>query len=341
VKKLLLLRPGAMGDVCMTVPLVRALQEHYEVHWLVWRHHQAIPRCFPQVRCRVIPAQLTPASPDQPPFPPSLVAALEAERYDALLDLCHWPETARLARHLTGIPLRAVTHDPAQDRLLGIQTKGIDLQAPFNCRVPVGTGLHQLDKWRQLVRHSLGLELQQHWPLPPRRPRTNGSLRVFVHPHASKPAKVWPLHRFVGVLTQLSRERRVICDINSGSKHELARALRLWLLLAARGIAARVVPLDRGLGRLQSALRHADFALGCDSGPLHFAALLGVPSVVVYGSYPAGEFGPLWRSVPVSAPCAGAPALDVSIEQVHRAVAECLAADWRCAERSAVRAIAA
>jgi ADP-heptose:LPS heptosyltransferase len=54
---------------------------------------------------------------------------------------------------------------------------------------------------------------------------------------------------------------------------------------------------------------------------MHFAALLGVPTLVIYGRYPAAEFGPLWRSVAVSPPRPGMDADAVSVDAAASALA--------------------
>jgi ADP-heptose:LPS heptosyltransferase len=100
----------------------------------------------------------------------------------------------------------------------------------------------------------------------------------------------------------------------------LPQAVGLWLRLLAAGIPARIVRLDRSFSRLRSALACADLALGCDSGPMHYAALLGTPTVVIYGPYRAAEFGPRWRSCGVEPVGSGQPATRVSTARVLAAV---------------------
>jgi len=319
VKKVLLLRLGAMGDVCLTVPLVRALQEHVEVHWLVWRHYAAIPQSFPGLRCRLIPVT-------QLPCVPALVGQLRAERYDAVLDLSHWPQLGQLVEQLGSVPQRAATFDPDQDRLLGLPVLGSGA-TPFNSLVPVPGHLHQLGKWRQLVRAALQIDLDVRWPLPQRRPRLGGPCRVFLHPHAGKPSKLWPLACFVETVRRLSGGRRVLCDVNSGGRPEAWRGVRLTLELLRHGLPARIVPLERQLKRLRAAFRLADFALGCDSGPMHFAGLLGVPTVVVYGPYTAREFAPVGPSWAVEPAGVGLSADAVPVAPVLAAARACLASE--------------
>lgn len=314
--KLLIARIGAIGDVCLLLPVVHALSRHFAVHWLIRDTHIPVVRSFPAVDCRLI--GVSPGPDPERPFPPALVAALRAEAYPALLDFSHWQCIAWLAGQLPDIPLRAVTLDPAQDALLGVQSGPPDAAAVFTHLVPVPADAHQVAKWLTLVRAACGIELQLDWPLPapPPSPRRR-PLRIFVHPHASKTEKRWPARHFATVLARAARRQRVHCLIN-GVGRRITHELRLRLLPSRA--TAEVVPLDPSFAALRRALRSADLALGCDSGPLQFAALLGVPTLVVYARYPAAEFGPLWRSVAVSPAVPGADAAAVTPAAVDAAL---------------------
>lgn len=296
-RKILVARIGAFGDVCMLLPIVRALARHHEVHWLVRDTYVPVVRGFPDVACR--PVGVAPGADPRRPFPEEFVAALAAERYDCLLDCCHWACVSWLARRLDGVPVRAVTHDPAQDAILGID-RGPDPEAAFTHVVPVPPGAHQVEKWRRLVQAACGLDLVPEWPLPEREPLGRGDeVRVFLHPHAGKPEKIWPVGRFARVLAAVSRERPIRCVVN-GVRRRLVRQLRVRLLLSRVRLA--VSAFDPSFAGLREALAGCDLAVGCDSGPMHFAALLGVPTLVLYGPYPAAEFAPPWRSTAVEPP---------------------------------------
>jgi ADP-heptose:LPS heptosyltransferase len=313
---------GAIGDICMLLPIVDSLSQHYEVDWLIRRSHAPLLRCFPRVACRPIPVDDGVADGDMP-FAPDLVARLSAEGYAGLIDFSHWPSVRWLAGRLGGIPVRAVTVDPVQDALLGVPSAPPETD-DFNVRVAAPDGIHQCDKWLRLVRAACRIDLAVSWPLPARPPPTAGRpLRMMVHAHAGKPEKVWPAARFARAIAELARHRRVECYVNKVGQRTM-RTLRWRLLLA--GVRMHTVPQDPTFRALHDTLRHCDLAFGCDSGPMHFAANLGVPTVVVYGRYPAAEFGPRWRSTPVSPAEPGADAGAVPVERasaaLHRVAAQ-------------------
>lgn len=297
-RKILVARIGAFGDVCMLLPIVRLLSRHHDVHWLVRDAYVPAVRCFPDLPCRLV--GVSPSDDAHRPFPDAVVDSLASERFDCLLDFSHWTCVAWLARRLEAVPVRAVTHDPPQDALLGLD-RGPDPAAAFTHVVPVPPRLHQVEKWRLLVRTACGIDLGPDWPLPPRPPLDRGGLTLFLHPHAGKPEKIWPAARFARVLAAAARERPIHCIVN-GVRRRILRELRLRLMLSR--VRLSVAPFDPTFTALRDALARSDLALGCDSGPMHFASLLGVPSLVLYGRYPAAEFGPRWRSEAVE-PAAG------------------------------------
>jgi ADP-heptose:LPS heptosyltransferase len=310
--KLLVARIGAIGDICLLIPLVDVLSRHYEVHWLIRRAHAPLLDCFPFVACRPIPIANDLTVVD--PLPPELVAELDAENYACLIDFSHWPSVRGLAAQLRHIPVRATTLDPAQDALLGIPQPGDDEASAFNVRVVVPPGIHQTEKWRHLVQAACDIDVAVEWPLPSRPPlNPTRPLRLLVHPHAGKPEKIWPADRFARVVVGLARDRQVHCSVNKVGSRTM-RALRWRLLLG--GVSLKAIPQDPTFRGLHDALSQCDLAIGCDSGPMHFASLVGVPTLVIYGRYPAAEFGPLWRSAAVSPPLAPLDADAVAAERV-------------------------
>jgi ADP-heptose:LPS heptosyltransferase len=296
-KKILVARIGAFGDVCMLAPLVQAVARRHEVHWLIRDAYEPVIRGFPEVGCRLVGC--APGPDPERPFPADFVESLRRERYDCLVDCSHWACVGWLARQLTDVPVRATTADPRQDALLAVD-RGPEGLAPFNRIVPVLAGEHQLAKWRRLFHAACGLDVEPEWTLPDRPAIETGTpLRVFLHPHAGKPEKIWPVRRFARVLAAAARRRPIHCTVN-GVRRRIVRSLRLRMLLSR--VRFEVAPFDASFTTLRDALLQSDLALGCDSGPMHYAALLGVPTLVLYGRYSAAEFAPPWRSTAVEPP---------------------------------------
>ena len=307
-----------MGDICMAIPIVKALTEHFEVHWLIRKTHVELIELlcdFPVVNVAVNPGKRNWFSSD-------LVQSLRRQNYHALIDLSHWREVAWLAKSLEEIPIRAITVDPEQDRrLTGKFTPAI--YQSYNTLVEVPEQAHQTAKWQLLFEKSLGVALQIHWPTPSHRPKTPHSL--FVQPHSKNRAKQWPLASFTAAVASIKSSTPLQVCINRGTLSEWPRAWELRRRLQGLGIAAKISPLPGTYAQLKNTLQESDFAIGTDSGPMHLASLLGIPSLVIMGKYPAWEFAPTRRSIALSPPSPEGWARDTAVSTVM----EALHAHWQ------------
>ena len=296
MKKILICRIGAFGDICMTLPVVHSLSSQFEVHWLIRRGHDAILRLFPEVKCH--PVVFDSKGSD---IPPGLISEIAAAKYDALLDFSNWTVVGTLANRLKSIPLRATAYDTTRPLALHRIQNALTWREPFNKVVRINGAVHRVFKWQQLVKSALGCDLVIQWPLPPVK-LPEEALRVFVNPHASKPSKRWSIDNFVAVLSQLGGRKPTHCLVNEGNTREAEAAAELGLGLRGAGLEVTPVPFDPSFNSLREALGEVHFALGPDSGPTHFASLMGVPSVIIYGPYSPTEVAPLWRTVAVTPP---------------------------------------
>jgi ADP-heptose:LPS heptosyltransferase len=317
MKKILVCRIGAFGDVCMTLPVVHSLSAQFEVHWLIRRGHAAILRLFPEVKCQ--PVIFEPG--DSQDNLPRLVSQLASAEFDALLDFSNWDIVARLARRLKSIPLRAIAYDSTRRLVRQRIRNSLPWFKPFNKVVRIDGAVHRVVKWQHLVQASLGCTLSIDWPLRPAR-FPEESTRIFVHPHASKPNKLWSMDNFVAVLTQVAEQEIIHCVINEGHTHEKKAADELGSRLRQAGMEVTLVPFDSSFISLREALEQAHFALGPDSGPMHFASLMGVPTVVIFGPSSPTEVAPLWRTVAVSPPGGPGATRDITPAMVLNAISK-------------------
>jgi ADP-heptose:LPS heptosyltransferase len=96
---------------------------------------------------------------------------------------------------------------------------------------------------------------------------------------AHRPAKRWPVEGFVEAARALNERGLIPIVVGHGrSEAALADAI-LGAVPSARSIVGATT-----LTELAGLYRHAALALGNDTGPMHFAALAGTPSVVLFGS---------------------------------------------------------
>jgi ADP-heptose:LPS heptosyltransferase len=102
-----------------------------------------------------------------------------------------------------------------------------------------------------------------------------------IFPGSGHRAKNWPPERFAEIAQELARDGYQPVQVLGQA--ELERAVRLPVIAA-------LCPQDPA--ELTDILTKMRFVLGNDSGPLHLAAWLGVPSVVLFGPSDARRWGP-------------------------------------------------
>lgn len=102
---------------------------------------------------------------------------------------------------------------------------------------------------------------------------------VAIHPWTSHPNKQWPLARYREMIRVMG-ERRSAGVVVIGGPHERARA---QAVLPECVRVANVVG-QLSLSQLAALLQQARVLVSNDSGPVHLAAALGTPTVVLFGT---------------------------------------------------------
>ena len=102
--------------------------------------------------------------------------------------------------------------------------------------------------------------------------------------------KLWPPRRFAETVRRLGRERGLPVVVAWAGEEERRAAEEI---VAGAGDVCRVLPAPpTDLRELATLLRRAALFLGCDSGPAHLAAAMGVPCVSVFGPTDPARNGP-------------------------------------------------
>jgi len=111
----------------------------------------------------------------------------------------------------------------------------------------------------------------------------SSSMLVAIHPGASIAEKRWPLERFKDVAVDLVRRTgiRVLTFAEPGGYGD------------SLGQIEGVIPARVGLRQMVALLERCGLLICNDSGPMHIAAALGVPTVAVFGSGIDRRFAPL------------------------------------------------
>jgi heptosyltransferase-2 len=287
--RLLIRSPNWLGDAVMSIPAVEACRQgRPDLHLTVLAPAKLAPLW------RRVPAvdEVLTVEPGENPGP---LARRLRRRFDAAILFPNSLRSALEARAL-GIPRLAGYPGHGRRWLLG--------QTP---KFTPESGGHHAERYRRLVAHCGAPEADEP-PTFRRRPRDRAGRppRIGVCPGAEYgPAKRWPAERFAAAL----REFQAQCPAE-------------WILFGVAGDAAaggeivRACPFpvrnligQTTLDGLMDELADCDALLTNDTGTMHLAAFLGVPTVAVFGSTepaltaPLGDFHEVLRQPVDCSPC--------------------------------------
>lgn len=252
MKRLLVLRLSALGDVIHTIPAAIGLKERYDITWVVEAPYRELVEIVAGVK--TIPVRLKKE-------PKSALAAIRQMRgFDASIDFQGLIKSAALpwaarVRERIGFDGEAIREKPA---LLFT-----------NRKVRVDTTKHVIEQNLQLAGTRWGDGNWDAYPAP-----IDATGEIVLLPGAGKPNKIWP---HFGELVQRLPNALVVWG--PGEK-ELAEAT-----------GGRLAP-PTNLRELAYILGKAEVVIGGDTGPLHLAAALGTKVIGLYGPTDPRRNGP-------------------------------------------------
>lgn len=313
MNRVLIVRLSAMGDVLMTLPLVRALKAGMptarvdfatQAEWApLLEGHPELERVIP------VPVQAIRGDLRRPWRWPAawgrygrLGRRLAGARYDVVLDAHGNTKSGLVARLAAGA------------RVIGpARSEARELGAWFHhARPPAPPSVvrHRRDRALSLL-SALGLPCDDRGAALPEYPRDwaraelAGLDRVaLLHPGTSPKAafKRWSPAAFGALARELVADGYAVRVIAGPGEARLAEDVA-----AASSGAAVALPVPPGLRELGGLLAEAALYVGADSGPAHLAALSGVPTVTLFGPKDPRLYGPRGRGVAVVNPVACQP----------------------------------
>ena len=286
-----------MGDVLHALPAAAALRQvrpELKIDWAVdprWAPLLSAGEANGPVVNRVLLADTklwsrAPLSAQTRRSVLGLRSELRAAHYDLAVDMQGTLRSAVIGRMAR------------PDQLYGYADPREAAAAWFYSQRCVRRGEHVVDQGAALLGEACHMSLQ---PIPaelPREPRAEhwaeelvaGGRVCVLAASAGWGAKQWPAKRYAELARKLSAQGfRVMVN---GPRNNDAIALSVS---GASGGAAEVAVCH--VAGLIALLRRAALVVGGDSGPVHLAALLGVPLVALYGPTNPARNGP-WGSGP-------------------------------------------
>lgn len=329
-----LVKLSSLGDVIHALPVAAALRQRFpdaRIAWIVERREAAVLRDNPTLD-EVIPVDTRAWRGVRTPLGAAAVVGalgelrrhLHAARFDVAVDLQGLLKSGLLT---------AATRAPLRIGFAAARCREPVAALFTNRRVtPPPAARHVVEQYLALV-EPLGVAAERvEFPLPTDAAAearadaflANAGIKprgrlVVVNPGAGRADKRWPADRFRALARRLAEEAGAAVLVVWGPKErDLAEAIADP---AGAGRVALAPPTD--VAALLAVLRRASVVVAGDTGPLHLAAALGVPSVGLYGPTSAERNGP-WRQRALASPDGRLESLGVG--RVFDAVVEALAA---------------
>ena len=291
--KVLLVKLSSLGDVVHVMPALQDMRRAVpgvQIDWAVEKSFAPLVR-----RCegvgRVVECELrqwrkSPLSAQTRRQWRAFKAELQAERYDAVIDLQGLTKSALVA-WLARLAPRGKRY------ALANQTEGSSYEAPTrwvaDVAVQVEPHTHVVQRSRALCARVLGYEMPAAlaWGLNLHAFPTQPRVIALVH-GTSRSDKLWPVANWIELGGRLIRDGFRLA-LPHGNAQEQARSEHL---AQALGGAATVWP-RLSLDAMAEQLAHTSGVIGVDSGLSHIAVALDLPHVQIYNFDTAWRTGPL------------------------------------------------
>lgn len=320
IKRLLIIRISALGDVAMTVPAIYSLAEAYPGVQLTVLTTERFASLFVDA-----PQNISFIGYDRQAHGGMrgflrLLGMLRRERFDAVADLHNVLRSWLIDGwfRLTGRPVAMLDKDRgARRRLMGASPSGRNAVKPFT------------ERYFEVFRR-LGFEVSPTFNglFPGVRPaREGGRFRVGIAPFARYRSKIYPLGQMEQVIESLSSRGDMDIFLFGGGQKELA-VFHQWTARHAH-VGTRAGTLSLA-GELQL-MASLDVMVSMDSANQHLASLSGIPVVSIWGgTTPACGFAP-WQQCEDRSLLAGCECQPCTVAGSDR----CRHGDWQCMTRLA------
>lgn len=283
MKRVLIIRSGAVGDLILTLPVLSALKKRYSglsidmmgdpVRLSLLKHCGFVDDVLPVDDRDFTPLFSTHAAQADEP------ALCSLQSYDAIIS--YLPDITgvfegNLRRIIPGLVLSGQVR-PVADRRVHMT------HLIINALVPLSINPVAEVPWLRLP--DCSGSGQQDLPHPDRP-------SIAIHPGSGGPDKCWPAESYVTLIEALV-DRGLEPVVTFGPADEKVRSR---IATRVEGIGARIAE-NLNLADLSKLLNRCAAMIGNDSGITHLATALGVPVVALFGPTDPAVWGPRGKNV--------------------------------------------
>jgi lipopolysaccharide heptosyltransferase II len=275
LSRLLLIRPGGIGDAVLLAPAIRAVHRAFPdaiIHILAESRNAAVFGLCPEVDevfCYDRPKELL---------------AVLGGKFDAVIDTEQW--------HRLSAVMARVIRSPVK---IGFGTN--ERQKLFNYPVPYAHESYEIDSFFQLL-HPLGITPPSPLEVPflkvdhIAREVAEGLLGEFLHkpfivlfPGASIPERRWGTEKFRAVVADMAR--RGVGSVVVGGREDADEGAKIIAGAGGLNLAGRT-----SLAETAAVICQGRALVSGDSGILHIGVGLGKPTVSLFGPGIAAKWAP-------------------------------------------------
>ncbi len=277
--RLLMIKTTSLGDVIHNLPVItdiKAALPEMQIVWVVEESFADIPRLHPGVD--------------------DIITVAVRRWRKHLLQMGTWHEIRQMRHQLHTHQYDAIidTQGLLKSALIGKQASGIyhgqdraSAREPwaswlYQHRHPVLRGQHAVTRNRELAARALGYAIPTtppdygiHAGTPDARLQLPSRYIVGLHA-TSRDSKLWPEQHWIALGNALLQQGLTLV-LPWGNASEEARAQRI-----ASAVASSVVLPRLPLTQLAAIIDHSQAAIGVDTGLVHLAAALNLPTVAIY-----------------------------------------------------------
>lgn len=273
VSSVLLIKLRAIGDVLLSTPVIENLKKSF-------------PHLAVDILCEEFAADVVRGNPfvgsiltfnKKSGSSLGLIRLVRSRKYDVVIDLFGNPRTALVtwlsgAPHRIGFPFRGRKY--AYNHLViprGGEVHNIDFNLDvlrkFDVPITTSDPLFPID--------ALSEQRAQEWIS---REHLYGRNLIGVNPSGGWGTKKWPLDSYARLVTALAQEEgsSVVLFWGPGEYDDVKS------ILAKISVPVHVIP-PTSLKEMAAILKRCAYLISNDSGPMHIAASLGVPTLGIYG----------------------------------------------------------
>lgn len=277
--RLLIIKTTSLGDVIHNLPVINDIRAHHPdmaIDWVVEESFTDIPRLHPGVDNVMTVAmrrwRKQPFSGQTWREIAALKQQLQSRTYDLVLDTQGLLKSALISR-LARAPHHGYDRNSIREPLAACL---------YDNKYKVSREQHAVPRIRQLAALALG------YPMPDSLPdygiaATAGISALYLPENyvvglhgSSRDSKLWPVDHWIA-LAELLHAKNLALVLPWGSQAEHARALEI----ASKSAQTIVLP-RLALNQLAAVIAAARAAVGVDTGLMHLAVALKIPSVAIY-----------------------------------------------------------